>query len=308
MKGHEEREYMLPESLVGIHASALKRVDETTQIDVMRTWFLQNYETPEQNTPYDSGEGGYVFIWGGPFDPKEELEKEFVDIVPNETIAKAAEKLTALSGEWTSKPGRGDLIDYLVQEIVDIEFYKIFQTAIYEITRLIEASVDPLVRNSFNRLLYAQIITALESFLSGAFITIVLNEPDAMRKFVETTPEFQKEKISVSEIYHQMGGLRERVIKYLGDMIWHNLPKVKEMYKATLGIDFPPNLGDVIRAITVRHDIVHRNGKTKDGKEHLISLGDISELLRCIESLVLRINTKLGVRKIRSETPPGNTA
>jgi hypothetical protein len=57
MKSFREREYMLPESFVGITASALKSVDEPTQMEVMRTWFLKNYETPEENTPYDSGEG-----------------------------------------------------------------------------------------------------------------------------------------------------------------------------------------------------------------------------------------------------------
>lgn len=298
METLREREYLLPDSLVGISAGTLKGVDEPTQMSVMRAWFLQNYENPEENTPYDSGESGYVYIWGGPYAPKEELENEFADIVPSAAIDKVTEGLAALAAEWSGKPGRGDLIDYFIKEIVDIEFYANFRIAVLNIAKLIEARVDPSVKASLNRLLYANVITALESFLSDAFITTVLDEPTALRKFVETTPEFQKEKIPVSDIYRQMGELREKVSKYLGEMIWHNIPKVKEMYKDTLGIDFPPNLKNVITAITVRHDIVHRNGKTKNGKEHKISLGDLGALLRSVEGIVLQINTELGARKI----------
>lgn len=151
-------------------------------------------------------------------------------------------------------------------------------------------------------------ITALESYLSDAFITTIRNESAAMRKFVEKNPEFQKEKCPLSEIYRQMEGLRKKVLGYLVDMSWHNLPKVKEMFKEALGIDFPQNLKEVYTAITVRHDIVHRNGKTKDGKEHLISVEDIGELLRRVESFVLQTNTELGTRKINLEMVPENKA
>lgn len=295
------REYIFSDTLVGIDACALKSQNSASQIDVMRDWFHQNYETPEENTPYDSGEGGYIYIWGGPYDPKEELEKEFADIIPSATIDKLAEELSAITSDWSGKPGRGDLIDYFINEIAGIHAYDNYRNAIRDITRLMETRVDPDVRFSFNRLLYANIITALESFLSDAFITTVLDEPAAMRKFIETTPEYRKEKISISEIFNQLGAIKEKAAKYLGDIIWYNLPKARVMYKDTLGIIFSPNLKDLIDAITIRHDIVHRNGKTKSGKEHMISIDDLSPLLRSVDRLVLSINTDLGARKIRLE-------
>jgi hypothetical protein len=301
METNREREYLLPDQMVGITAGALCGVDEPTQIGVMRTWFLQNYETPEENTPYDSADGGYVYIWGGPYDPREELEKEFADIIPSATINKLADELRALSADWTGKPGSRDLVDYFVNDVADLNFYNGFQAAIHDITTLIESDVDPSVRASFNRLIYANIITVLESFLSDAFIVTVLGEPDAIRKFVETTRRYKKEKIRVSEIYRQMDKLKEKVRISLGKVIWHNLPEVKGMYKNTLGIDFPGNLKNLFGAITVRHDIVHRNGKTKSGKEHKISLDEIGALLRGVDTFVSGINTQLGLRKLLSE-------
>jgi hypothetical protein len=38
-------------------------------------WFLENYERPEERTPRDDGD--WVWIWGGPFISKNELDDEF---------------------------------------------------------------------------------------------------------------------------------------------------------------------------------------------------------------------------------------
>lgn len=48
------------------------------------------------------------------------------------------------------------------------------------------------------------------------------------------------------------------------DTVWHNLQRVKPLYKKVLGVD----LGDtraLMKDIVIRHDIVHRNGRAKDG-------------------------------------------
>jgi hypothetical protein len=44
-------------------------------VELMVLWFFQNFEDPAHNTPWDEGE--CVFIWGGPFDARAELEDAF---------------------------------------------------------------------------------------------------------------------------------------------------------------------------------------------------------------------------------------
>jgi len=34
---------------------------------MMADWFLANFENPAECTPYESAEGGYQWIWGGPY-------------------------------------------------------------------------------------------------------------------------------------------------------------------------------------------------------------------------------------------------
>ena len=51
------------------------RFDEV--VEAMVEWFFHNFEDPAENTPFESAEGGYQWIWGGPCDATEELEDAF---------------------------------------------------------------------------------------------------------------------------------------------------------------------------------------------------------------------------------------
>lgn len=74
------------------------------------------------------------------------------------------------------------------------------------------------------------------------------------------------------------------------EIIYHHLPRVKNIYKSTLDIDLG-NISELMECISIRHDIVHRNGKDKDGnlqninKEDIVRLASIvSDFIRNIES------------------------
>lgn len=49
-------------------------------------------EDPQNETPYD-GDGGYMYLWGGPFDAREQLWEKFGDIVPEALIEEVVEKV-----------------------------------------------------------------------------------------------------------------------------------------------------------------------------------------------------------------------
>jgi hypothetical protein len=61
----------------GITPSELKRAGRERQKEYMHHWFHRNFEDPVQETPYNSQEGGYLYIWGGPYDAREQLYDEF---------------------------------------------------------------------------------------------------------------------------------------------------------------------------------------------------------------------------------------
>lgn len=76
---------------VGVTPSQLKRLGKAKQIEYMRYWFAQHYEDPANETPYNSEEGGYQYIWGGPYEASEELFDEFGRLVPEDRIRKVVD-------------------------------------------------------------------------------------------------------------------------------------------------------------------------------------------------------------------------
>lgn len=104
MRGRKTTQYYLPNGEGSIAAAELRRSDRETKMGVMRTWFYENYENPADNTQYESAEGGYIYIWGGPYDPEWELEAEFSSLVAGKLIKELAAELRDISLEWTGRP------------------------------------------------------------------------------------------------------------------------------------------------------------------------------------------------------------
>lgn len=74
----------------------------------MAAWFLENFEDPANETPYESAEGGYQYVWGGPYGAGEELLIAFGDVVPFEWIEKAAAQVQDVAGvyDWAPSANR----------------------------------------------------------------------------------------------------------------------------------------------------------------------------------------------------------
>lgn len=56
-------------------------------------WFQGLFDDPAQETPHNSREGGYQYIWGGPYDASDELGSEFGSIVSDEVLERAIEEV-----------------------------------------------------------------------------------------------------------------------------------------------------------------------------------------------------------------------
>jgi hypothetical protein len=59
----------------------------------MVEWFFMNYEDPANSTPYESAEGGYQYIWGGPYDANDEIGSKFGGLVPDKWIEEAVDEV-----------------------------------------------------------------------------------------------------------------------------------------------------------------------------------------------------------------------
>lgn len=142
------------------------------------------------------------------------------------------------------------------------------------------------------RLIYSGAIACLEDYLSSTLIKEVIQDERYFKNFVKTYKRIKVRKFELGDIYHHLDKLYDIVRKELTDVIYHDLPKVKGMYKDTLEINFP-SIKILMKNIQTRHNIVHRNGKTKGGELILIEKEDINLHLKEISNFVTIIEKQI---------------
>lgn len=81
--------------------------DPNEASEEMKQWFYENYEDPANSLPYNSAEGGYQWIYGGPTTPLDALQEGFSQEYPFELLERVAKQITNSDGlwDWSPKPG-----------------------------------------------------------------------------------------------------------------------------------------------------------------------------------------------------------
>ena len=89
-----------------------------------------------------------------------------------------------------------------------------------------------------------------------------------------------------------MDSIKDKVKKTLNGLLYHNLPKIREIYKQVLDVEFG-DFGVLNGAIEIRHDIVHRNGKDKDGIMHNITKEEVLKIAEHVNDFIYRVDIAL---------------
>lgn len=172
-------------------------------------------------------------------------------------------------------------------------FFDTFYTQMEANKRLFENFVlAPDLEISLNKLLFVNIITCLETYLSDALINSVLGTEIYLKRFVENFKDYKDSSLKLCDIYKKMENLKNLVKKDLYNLMYHNLPKIKAIYKTTLNIDFPNNIDDIMKKIHVRHHLVHRNGKDPDGNQIIITKEELYQTYDLIFNFVKEIDNQ----------------
>ena len=256
----------------------LYHLDESSLLDIMEIWFRNHYENPIDLLPYDRETGGYIWMGSGPFDAQDALDLEFGEIVDQNVINLLVGRLEEECFEWVS-------LDLFDPPPPNSEYFDNFITALGAVRSLNQISVDPAIAPLLSNLLFTNLITILETYLSDAFIFTVLNDPKLIRSYVETTPFFKQTKTELAKIFKNHENIESTVRNHLNEVRWHRLDMVKNMYRDTLGISLP-EFGSLASSINDRHTLVHRNGKTIDGHEIKINEVVVEQLAKELEAFV----------------------
>jgi len=272
--------YSYPKDSDGITIETLAKASPEIQKAVMRQWFFENYENPVESTPYDSEEGGYVYIWGGPYYASEELGAEFSGIVPDGVIEELAAELSSESVEWSGIPEYEAPDDYFVDATQsNVDPRTTAKEGLAKIQSLLATKVSIELELHMFRLLYVNVVTCLEAYLFDTFLNHVMNDEQLKKRLVKTSPEFADKKVRLSDIFERFENMDKELRDYLFSLLWHDLGRVKHLYEGVFQIEFP-DISKLAKAVRNRHDIVHRNGKTKNATEVILNKENVEDLIR----------------------------
>lgn len=274
------------------------------RIAEMEQWFRSRFEDPAMRLPYESAEGGYQWIWGGPHDAREELESEFGRSYSSDVINALADKLSSESAEWAPTERPGDY-NYEWFEAIsgNVNSRSTLEQDLNGVEALVGLAPTDELSSRLRRLLFANVITALETYLSDTFMNRVLQDPERIQAHLDVDPRFKDRKIPHKDVLREAAKLEQLVRSELLDMAWHDLSRIKPMYKAVLGVELG-HIGDLMKNVLVRHDIVHRNGRSKGGEAVDIQPSQINDLMSKVRALADSIDQQLNpARKVLPMRP-----
>jgi predicted RNase H-like HicB family nuclease len=263
----------------------LPKLDRDEQSEVMKSWFHAHYEDPAEQTPYESAEGGYIWIFGGPYDAREELEAEFDGAVPDQLIEDVANELNSIMPWWARSADYEDDGDESLWDAISAngDARATFDEAVTGIEETMQIVSGP-VAHRIRLLLYANAITALEVFLSDTFINKVTSDELLLGKFFKGTHNPTKKHVRLEE-FPSTESAKSAARTALTRMSWHNLSRAEALYEETLGINFAEAATTLKDPVDIRHDIVHRNGKTKDGMMHILGPQEVNHVISAVRAL-----------------------
>lgn len=203
--------------------------------------------------------------------------------------------------------GYGEIED--VDSIIDVvenipgeddEYYDklLFKETHSDTEKTIEAieELPQEIKDNLYRLLYANIISKLEAFLCDTIVSYVLSCDAHKRWFVQKYEPLATQKFQMSAIYAKYDSLDKIIKGTLTSIVYHDIKLVRKLYKNVADIELP-NSKAIEDAIQIRHDIVHRNGKDKEGNLHTVTRTDVEILSDHIMDFIYEIDSLVSIKE-----------
>lgn len=168
-------------------------------------------------------------------------------------------------------------------------FHLHFKQAVDELSTLNSSSNN----ETLQRMIFASVITAMEAYLSDTMKKQVLSRHAIKRRFVECYSSFAA-KIKQNEIFTLLDTLDQKLNEEIDKISFHNVDMVTGLYSNVLLCELPnEKMSDLRKAIDIRHDIVHRNGKKTNGALVVLSQQDVINLVDLVQYLIEQIDLQI---------------
>jgi hypothetical protein len=145
---------------------------------------------------------------------------------------------------------------------------------------------------AFQRMHFISYIALLEAYLCDKLLSLARRDPKVRLTLFQSDPVLKLQKFTASDYLGNPEFLNTLLTKRLQKLHYHQLDVVNDLYTAVLGQSMFPR-DDVERslkrAVLLRHDCVHRNGRSEDGDSTILYAPYVEEVRISIEFLVQHI-------------------
>lgn len=171
----------------------------------------------------------------------------------------------------------------------------IYKYASDELGNLIQLIEKSSYSEELNLILYRQIyvglIAILEAYLSEIMTTWVFSSQDHFDKYIG----LQKQaRISLHDFLYVKDHIEDEVYKDIQERLYHRLDDVKSLFQKNIGITFPA-IEEIKIYIKKRHDLVHRNGKNKEGGLVRVLKEEVLDVLQKEQDFMREIHNRISL-------------
>ena len=154
--------------------------------------------------------------------------------------------------------------------------------------------VNDKQKGILNKLYFISVITYLDAFICDTILTIITSDESTFERYFNSIPCNQiKVKMEDLKKQNSAGILEQKVVHYVLRQSYSNIKTIKDFFKDFFKIKIEDKSGRISEYFEIRHKLVHRNGRDKDGNYIEIPDKDLETLIKDINDFVDQIMSKI---------------
>lgn len=277
----------------------LRAAEPKDQAAAMEHWLRARYCDPAMETPYSSDAGGYIFTRGGPWHPNDVLMERFEGIADFDTIEDLARDIIQELGDELAPTGLTAEEDWDVEVETSDSPLRDLRRRVEELRLVLEMDGQEIAKFQARNLVYAALITTLETYLWETAVWWLENEDASVERLVRSRTTFERRlRDLVGGDGIELKVRRERVHNGMKDMVWHRWRSNWPFLAALLDVELPDHEAYGLTAAALkRHDIVHRSGQNKDRTEAVhAATAEVEALMDAVLAFAEDLHGRIGAR------------
>lgn len=174
------------------------------------------------------------------------------------------------------------------------EFFIEFEAELTAASSLLTAANISGHANSVYKLVYAHTVTLMETLISSVVRKLVVSDEGLLMSLAAGYNKLGIITVTLKEIAEQPKLVESIALKLLTDQTFHNVSTIKEVLGVMFGDHMKGlNLAGVGRLCGKRHDIVHRNGKTRDDQPIELSHDEVNQAITTVRDFAQDVQRRI---------------